>query len=103
MTANRVESNKMMKQMKMVEPRSKICRAAANLNRRCPVLKNILVLFGVAILVAACSEPESGNLPFPAASLPTSFRSVEPSDSEGIFVVTVWRIPVVLSVDYVPG
>jgi hypothetical protein len=35
--------------------------------------------------------------------LPTSFRSVEPIDGEGIFVVTVWRIPVVLSVDYVPG
>jgi hypothetical protein len=102
MTAN-YQSNEVMNLTEMADARSTAVCSSIRFIRRVPALKSILVTVGVAILAAGCSAAESENLALPAAAASTSLSRIEPIDGGRIFKVTVWRIPVVLSVDYVPG
>jgi hypothetical protein len=102
MTPN-CDSNEMMTSMNIVDARSESGHAATIFNTRRPALKNMLVLLGVALLVAACSSADSGNLSSPPVAEPTHLSVVEPVADEGHFYVTVWRIPLVLSADFVSG
>jgi hypothetical protein len=100
MTPN-FESNEMMTLTKLVDARSE--SGHAHFNKRRPALKNILVLLGVATLVAACSAADSSDLASPPLAEPTHLSVVVPIADEGHFHVTVWRIPLLLSADFVPG
>jgi hypothetical protein len=102
MTPN-CESNETMKQMKIVDARSESSHAASHFNKGRPTLNNILVLLGVAMLIAACSVADSGDLASPPIAEPTHLSVGVPIADEGHFHVMLWRIPLVLSADFVPG
>jgi hypothetical protein len=53
-------------------------------------------------VMAACSPLDSQNLSLPTAS-PTHIRVIDPHLGEGLYMMTLWGIPVVLSDDFVPG
>jgi hypothetical protein len=67
-------------------------------------MRKALTQVAVAMMIAACLPAHPAKQASPVDALPAIGHAVgETSDAEGNFKVTVWRVPFLLSADFIPG
>jgi hypothetical protein len=66
-------------------------------------MKTLLLLFGSTIFMTACSpQSDIQDLTFPTTS-PMHIRALDPHPESGVYVVTMWGFPAVITDDFIPG